>query len=112
MGSDATGDIYYRNSSGNIQRLGIGTTGQVLSVSSGLPSWQPAASADGSETIVNAGTSISVSGTGTSGDPYIIANTNPDQTVVLNNGTGISVTGTYPSFTIASVPYLIQTIKL
>jgi hypothetical protein len=40
IGSDATGDIFYRNSSGNITRLGIGSAGQFLQVSSGLPSWQ------------------------------------------------------------------------
>jgi hypothetical protein len=33
LGSDATGDIYYRNSGGVLTRLGIGTTGQVLTVS-------------------------------------------------------------------------------
>ena len=37
--SGATGDIYYRDSSGNFVRLGIGSTGQVLKVASGLPSW-------------------------------------------------------------------------
>lgn len=37
---DATGDTYYRNSGGNVQALGIGTSGQVLTVSGGgLPSW-------------------------------------------------------------------------
>lgn len=40
IGSDATGDIYYRNSGGQLTRLGIGSTGQVLAVSSGIPSWQ------------------------------------------------------------------------
>jgi len=40
LGSDATGDIYYRNSGGVFTRLGIGTTNQVLTVISGLPSWQ------------------------------------------------------------------------
>ena len=40
LGSDATGDIFYRNSGGNFDRLGIGTTGQALVVSGGgLPSW-------------------------------------------------------------------------
>ena len=37
--SGATGDVYYRNSSGVITRLGIGSTGNVLKVSGGLPSW-------------------------------------------------------------------------
>lgn len=42
LGSDAQGDILYRNSSGNLARLGIGSTDQVLTVASGLPSWQDA----------------------------------------------------------------------
>lgn len=40
VGSDATGDIYYRNASGSFVRLGLGTNGQFLQVSGGLPSWQ------------------------------------------------------------------------
>jgi hypothetical protein len=40
LGSDSTGDVYYRDNSGHLQRLGIGSEGQVLTVSSGLPSWQ------------------------------------------------------------------------
>jgi hypothetical protein len=38
VGSDATGDIYYR-AAGGFTRLPIGTAGQVLAVASGLPSW-------------------------------------------------------------------------
>jgi len=37
--SDATGDIYYRNSAGNFTRLPIGLSGEVLTVSAGLPAW-------------------------------------------------------------------------
>lgn len=37
--TDATGDIYYLNSSGQIVNLGIGGTDEVLKVSGGLPSW-------------------------------------------------------------------------
>lgn len=42
LGSDATGDIYYRNGSGTFTRLGIGTAGQVLVVNSGAtaPEWK------------------------------------------------------------------------
>lgn len=40
LGSDATGDIWYRNSSGAFTRLGIGNPGQYLGVSAGLPQWQ------------------------------------------------------------------------
>lgn len=37
--SGATGDVYYRNSSGDLTRLAIGTFPQTLGVSGGLPSW-------------------------------------------------------------------------
>lgn len=37
--SGATGDVYYRDSSGNFVRLGIGSTNDVLTVTSGLPAW-------------------------------------------------------------------------
>lgn len=39
IGSDATGDIYYKNSSALLTRLPIGSTGDVLTVASGIPSW-------------------------------------------------------------------------
>lgn len=39
IGSDATGDIHYRGVSGILARLGIGSVGQVLGVSSGVPAW-------------------------------------------------------------------------
>jgi hypothetical protein len=38
-GSDATGGIPYRNASGNEVRLPIGTSGQVMTVSGGIPTW-------------------------------------------------------------------------
>ena len=39
LGSDATGDVYYRNSSGYLARLAVGGVGEVLTVAAGLPSW-------------------------------------------------------------------------
>jgi hypothetical protein len=39
LGSDATGDLYYRNSSGQLTRLAIGGSGLPLVVSGGLPAW-------------------------------------------------------------------------
>ena len=38
--SGATGDLYYRDSSGYFVRLGVGSSNQVLSVVSGLPAWK------------------------------------------------------------------------
>lgn len=40
--SGATGDTYYRDSSGNFTRLAIGATGQQLTVVGGLPVWSNA----------------------------------------------------------------------
>lgn len=57
LGSDATGDIYYRNSSGNLTRLGIGSATNVLTVSGGLPAW--AAAGAGSGNVSNVGTPLS-----------------------------------------------------
>ena len=37
--SGATGDVYYRDSGGHFVRLGIGGSGDVLTVSGGVPSW-------------------------------------------------------------------------
>lgn len=45
--SGAEGDIYYRDSSGNFVRLGIGSNGHVLTVASGLPSWAAASGGGG-----------------------------------------------------------------
>ena len=39
LGSDATGDLYYRDSGGATARLGIGTSNYGLVVSGGLPAW-------------------------------------------------------------------------
>jgi hypothetical protein len=39
LGSDATGDLFYRDASGDLERIAIGSNGQFLEVSSGLPAW-------------------------------------------------------------------------
>ena len=55
--STTLGDIEYRSSTANTNtRLGIGTTGQVLTVASGVPSWaSPAAAGGANWTLVNTG---------------------------------------------------------
>lgn len=61
LGSDATGDIYYRNSSGFLTRLGVGANTNVLTLSGGLPSWQAGSSAASitvGTTTVNTGTTL------------------------------------------------------
>ncbi len=59
-----TGDIYYASAANTPARLGIGTTSQVLTVASGIPSW--AAASSGSKTLLtttslSSGSSITVS---------------------------------------------------
>ena len=58
LGSDAEGDIYYRNASGVLTRLGVGSDADVLTLASGIPSWATPA-APGTGTV----TSVAVSGT-------------------------------------------------
>jgi hypothetical protein len=48
--SDATGDVYYRNVSGVLTRLGVGSDTEVLTLASGLPSWA-AAGGGGGQTL-------------------------------------------------------------
>lgn len=54
LGSDATGDTYYRNASGNYVRLPIGASGQVLTTNGTDPSW------DDIEDIIDTSQGISV----------------------------------------------------
>lgn len=56
-GTDATGDIYYRNAGGVLTRLGVGSDGQVLTLASGLPSWA-AAGGGGGGTPAGSGSEI------------------------------------------------------
>jgi hypothetical protein len=44
--SGNTGDLYYRDSSGNFVRLGIGSGTNVLKISGGLPAWVSLAAGD------------------------------------------------------------------
>lgn len=43
LGNDATGDLYYRSSTGDLVRLGIGANGQILISNAGIPGWQTGA---------------------------------------------------------------------
>ena len=83
IGSDATGDIFYRNSSGNLERLAIGTNGYVLTVATGLPSW--AAGGGGGATtsqLLSGATTLSNSTTHYYAIPG--SSTNTDENAVKN----------------------------
>jgi len=54
LSSFTTGDIIYSSSGNTLAKLGIGTTSQVLTVASGVPSW--AAPSSGALTLIEAAT--------------------------------------------------------
>lgn len=51
LGSDGTGDVYYRSAGGVLTRLGAGSNTHVLTLAGGLPSW--AAPSSGGQTTGN-----------------------------------------------------------
>lgn len=46
LGSDATGDIFYRGAGGNLLRLGAGSDGDILTIYSGVPIWSTGSGGD------------------------------------------------------------------
>ncbi|HEX4662475.1 MAG TPA: hypothetical protein VH144_02580 [Candidatus Saccharimonadales bacterium] len=77
--SGATGDLYYRDSSGNFVRLAAGANGKTLRVASGLPAWADASAGFSTATKVS---NYTISGS---------------DTVIFANATSGNVTITLPS---------------
>jgi hypothetical protein len=71
--SGATGDLYYRDSSGNFVRLAAGSNGKTLRLSGGLPSWGDATLATSTKTsnYTITGTDVVVFANATSGSVTI-----------------------------------------
>jgi hypothetical protein len=63
-----TGDTIYSSSGSTPARLGIGSTGQVLTVASGVPSWATPAGASSAMTLVSRVSFSNVADTGTTFD--------------------------------------------
>ena len=81
--SGATGDLYYRNSSGYFVRLGIGSAGQVLQTASGVPTW---GTGNGGMTTATKTTSYTIS----SSDTVIFADaTSANVTITLPAASGM-----------------------
>lgn len=109
MSSNATGDMYYRNSGGTTVRLPIGSTGQILNAdATGIPAWVANPSASDATTtikgVVELGTQAeNDAGTGT---PTTTASLIPTigtiRARLLN--TGVVDTGTSTAYAIAPTP--------
>lgn len=67
VGSDATGDIYYNGGSGVLTRLGVGSSGQVVTVAGGVPTYATPAAVVNASTTVNGTVQAATSGQVTSG---------------------------------------------
>jgi hypothetical protein len=85
-----TGDMVYSSSGSTPARLGIGSTGNVLTVAGGVPTWAAPAGGGGKNySLLNAGgTSLSGSTTTVSGISGI-----DDLLVIIDDATGTSFTG-------------------
>jgi hypothetical protein len=102
--SYTTGDLLYASGSAAISKLGVGTNGYILTVSGGLPSWQPAPATG--VTSFSAGTTGLTPSTGTTGAVTLagtlaIANGGTNGTATPTAGTVAYGTGTAYAFTSA-----------
>lgn len=83
-----TGDTIYSSSGSTPARLGIGSTGQVLTVASGIPSWSTPTGSSQNFALLNAG------GTSLSGTTTTVSGISGKGTIlVVVVGAGVSVSG-------------------
>lgn len=90
--SGSGGSATIAGAGGNV----VTTSGTTITVTAPTP--------NGAETKVTQGTGIAVGGIGTTGSPYVVTNTAPDQTVTIAGAGGNNVTGAYPNFTVTGTP--------
>lgn len=95
-----TGDTLYASTTNVLSKLGIGTTGQVLTVSGGVPTW--ATPASGGVTTISFGTTGLTPSTATSGAVTVagtLAVANGGTGVTTSTGSGNNVLSTSPTLT-------------
>jgi len=102
------GDIAYRSSTSNVNtRLGIGTTGQVLAVSGGVPAWSTPASASLTSASAAVATTQNTTSTSytdlTTSGPAVTVTTGTKALVIVGAFTGPQVAGAsgYMSFAVS-----------
>lgn len=87
LGSDATGDIFYRSSGGTVTRLGVGSNGQYLTTNGTTPSWGTVTSSAGTDGWTDA---TSETWSYASASSFTIAGV--DKTAQYTKGTRIKLT--------------------
>lgn len=84
LGTNATGDIYTRSSTGNIGRIAPGTNTHILTMVGGVPTWAAPASTSGTVTSFSSGnlaplfTTNVATATATPALSYTLTNANPN----------------------------------
>jgi len=106
LGSDAEGDIYYRNSSGDLARLARGTDNYILKMNGNVPNWETeSAVVDASTTVkgvVEAATSSEVTaGTATGGTGAVLVVT-PDALAASSPACSAANMTNFPTWSVSS----------
>ena len=108
--SYTTGDIIYASASGTLAKLGIGSTGQVLTVDGGLPSYAatsstvtfPTVSSISPSTITNDATSITITGTNFVNGCHVEAISSTGAIITPNSVSFTNATTVVANFTIGT----------
>jgi len=87
-----TGDILYASATNVLSKLGIGSTGQVLGISAGVPSWVSASGSSWS-LIGNSGTTAGTNFLGTTDGTDVVIKANSVEIGRFLSGAGFRVTG-------------------
>ncbi len=100
-----TGDIIYESATNVASRLAIGSSGQVLAVSGGVPAWTSA----GSGTVTSVAVSGGTTGLTTSGGPITTSGTITlaGTLAVANGGTGVTTSTGTGSVVLSNSPSLV-----
>ena len=101
LGSDAEGDIYYRDAAGKLKNLAADADGKVMTLASGIPSWTAAGhitAIEGEGTTTTGVLSTGVTGTTkflrVDGDDSCSWVVPPDTDTTYSAGDGLDLTGT------------------
>ena len=100
------GDILYASGTGALSKLGIGSTGQVLKVASGIPSWAADANAGGTVTTVSstvAGDAIGVVVSNATSTPALAFTFTGSATDYIDGAGDIAAFPAIPQGTVTSV---------